>query len=81
MQLVDDVEQLQTLAAKASYQPAQIGDFASAQLVEASNYLVTGSEERYSNLELVDLKGTLGSAQEAITLLEPALSATSARPF
>jgi iron uptake system component EfeO len=75
MQLVDDVEQLQSAASKAEYQPAQIGDFASAQLTEASNYLVTGSEERYSNLELADLKGTLGSTEEAITLLEPALSA------
>jgi iron uptake system component EfeO len=74
VQLLANVEQLQKLEAKATYQPAQIGDFASAQLTEASNYLVTGSEERYSNLELVDLKGTLGSAEEAITLLEPALA-------
>ena len=77
VQLVADVEQLQTDASKATYQPAQIGDFASAQLTEASNYLVTGSEERYSNLELADLKGTLGSTEEAITLLQPALSALS----
>ena len=74
MKLVQDVKQLQMLASKTSYQPAQIGDFASAQLVEASNYLVTGSEERYSNLELVDLKGTLDSAQEAITVLKAALT-------
>lgn len=73
-QLVSNVKQLQKLASTATYQPAQIGDFASAQLTEASNYLVTGSEERYSNLELVDLKGTLGSAEEAITVLEPALA-------
>jgi iron uptake system component EfeO len=74
VQLVSNVEQLQRLASKATYQPAQIGDFASSQLTEASNYLVTGSEERYSNLELVDLKGTLGSAEEAVTVLEPALA-------
>jgi iron uptake system component EfeO len=72
-QLANDVGQLQARVSKASYQPAQIGDFASSQLTEASNYLVTGSEERYSNLELADLKGTLDSAEEAITVLEPAL--------
>jgi iron uptake system component EfeO len=76
-QLVKDVDRLQTLASKATYQPAQIGDFASSQLAEASNYLVTGSEERYSNLELVDLKGTLSSAVEAIAVLRPALAAIS----
>jgi iron uptake system component EfeO len=72
-QLVDNVNQLRARVSKATYQPAQIGDFASAQLTEASNYLVTGSEERYSNLELADLKGTLDSAEEAIVVLEPAL--------
>jgi iron uptake system EfeUOB component EfeO/EfeM len=56
------------------FQPSQIGDFAAAQLEEANNYLVTGSEERYSNLELEDLKGNLGSAVEAVTVLSPALS-------
>jgi iron uptake system component EfeO len=77
MTLVKDVDQLQMLASTATYQPAQIGDFASAQLVEASNYLVTGSEERYSNLELVDLKGTLDNTQEAISVLAPALTSLS----
>ncbi len=76
-ELVNNVDRLQKLASKATYQPAQIGDFASSQLTEASNYLATGSEERYSNLELVDLKGTLDSAEEAITVLEPALTALS----
>ncbi len=77
MTLVKDVDRLQVMASTATYQPAQIGDFASAQLAEASNYLVTGSEERYSNLELVDLKGTLANAQEAISLLTPALRSLS----
>ncbi len=77
MTLVKDVDQLQMEASTATYQPAQIGDFASAQLSEASNYLVTGSEERYSNLELVDLKGTLDNAQEAISVLTPALTSLS----
>jgi iron uptake system component EfeO len=76
-QLLNNVDQLQKLESKATYQPAQIGDFASSQLTEASNFLVTGSEERYSNLELVDLKGTLDSAEEAITVLEPALTRLS----
>jgi iron uptake system component EfeO len=76
-QLVKNVDQLQKVASTATYQPAQIGDFASSQLTEASNFLATGSEERYSNLELVDLKGTLDSAEEAITVLEPALTRLS----
>jgi iron uptake system component EfeO len=74
VQLVSNVDLLQKLASTAMFQPAQIGDFAAAQLEEANNYLVTGSEERYSNLELEDLKGNLGSAVEAVTVLSPALS-------
>jgi iron uptake system component EfeO len=71
--LQSDVRALRARAAGATYQPVQIGDFAVGQLEEASNYLVTGSEERYSNLELVDLKGTLAAVTEAVSLLQPTL--------
>jgi len=73
LELLGDVKQLQTLLAPVSYQPAQIVDFAYSQLTEASSYAITGQEERYSNLELVDLKGAYDSTAEALALLGPAL--------
>jgi iron uptake system component EfeO len=76
-ELVSKVEQLQAAADKATYQPVQVGDFATAQLEEASNFVATGSEERYSDLDLVDLKGTLEAASEMVSILTPAVSATS----
>jgi iron uptake system component EfeO len=76
-ELVAAVQQLQAVASKATYQPVQVADYLVGQLEEASNFVATGSEERYSNVDLVDLKGTLESASEGASVLAPALSAMS----
>lgn len=76
-ELLGDVEQLKTLLVPVTYQPAQIVDFAYSQLTEATSFVLSGAEERYSNLELVDLKGAYDGASEAETLLAPALAQLS----
>jgi iron uptake system component EfeO len=76
-ELVAAVQRLQAVASKATYQPVQVGDYVVSQLEEAGNFVATGSEERYSNLDLADLNGTLEGATEAVTVVTPALRATS----
>ncbi len=76
-QLVSNVVQLQSMMAAVTYQPAQIVDFADAELSETTTNELTGAEERYSNLELVDVKGTFASVAEGVMLLGPALQSAN----
>ncbi len=80
-QLVSNVVQLQSMMATVTYQPAQIVDFADAELSETTTNELTGAEERYSNLELVDVKGTFASVAEGVTLLGPALQSANPAVF
>jgi iron uptake system component EfeO len=80
-QLVNNVKQLQSMMATVTYQPAQIIDFADAELSETTTNELTGAEERYSNLELVDVKGTFDSVAEGIMLLSPALQSANPAVF
>ncbi len=76
-ELVAAVRRLQAAASGTTYQPAQIGDYVISQLEEAGNFVATGSEERYSHLDLIDLKGALEGASEAVSVVTPVLTATS----
>ncbi|HTS15080.1 MAG TPA: iron uptake system protein EfeO [Candidatus Sulfotelmatobacter sp.] len=71
--LVADVTRLQSLVATATYQPAQLANGASELLDEVGASKITGEEERYSHLDLVDFQANVDGAQEAFQLLEPAL--------
>ncbi|WP_198286919.1 iron uptake system protein EfeO [Frankia sp. QA3] len=68
-----DVGRLNTLVAKATFQPAQIANGATELLDEVGKTKITGEEERYSKLDLVDIQGNVEGADKAFTLLEPAL--------
>ena len=72
-QLVSDVTQLQALVASATYQPAQLANGASELLDEVASSKITGEEERYSHLDLIDFQANVDGAQEAFELLRPAL--------
>ncbi|HEX5465952.1 MAG TPA: iron uptake system protein EfeO [Candidatus Limnocylindrales bacterium] len=72
--LVTDVQQLQTLVKTASYQPAQAANGASELLDEVAASKITGEEERYSHLDLLDFQANLDGAQKAFELLQPALT-------
>jgi iron uptake system component EfeO len=72
--LVADVNKLNTLVAKQTYQPAQIANGATELLGEVGKTKVTGEEERYSKLDLLDIQGNVDGADKAFTLLKPALT-------
>ncbi|SNQ46447.1 ferrous iron transport binding protein [Frankia canadensis] len=72
-QLGTDVGKLNTLVAKATFQPAQIANGATELLNEVGKSKITGEEERYAKLDLLDIQGNVDGADKAFTLLEPAL--------
>jgi iron uptake system component EfeO len=71
--LLTDVKKLQTLTKTQSYQPAQIANGSTELLNEVGKTKVTGEEERYSHLDLVDIQANVDGAKEGFTLLQPAL--------
>jgi iron uptake system component EfeO len=72
-QLRTDVTKLQTLVATETYQPAQLANGATGLLDETGKTKITGEEERYSHLDLVDMVGNVDGADQAFVLLQPAL--------
>jgi iron uptake system component EfeO len=72
-ELVANVTRLQQLVAKAAYQPAEIANGATELVDEIQKSKVTGEEERYSHIDLLDFKGNLDGSMEAFTVLLPAL--------
>lgn len=75
-ELAQNVRQLQALVSKAGYQPAEIANGSTELVDEIQKTKVTGEEERYSHIDLVDFQGNLEGAMRAFELLKPALSKT-----
>jgi len=75
-QLVADVTELQTLTASVTFQPAELANGASALLDEVAKSKVTGEEEAYSHLDLLDFAANVEGARKAFDLLTPVLTAT-----
>jgi iron uptake system component EfeO len=71
--LLADVSVLQARVATLPLQPAQLADGAVSLLDEVGRTKVTGEEERYSHLDLVDFQANVDGAAEAFELLAPAL--------
>jgi iron uptake system component EfeO len=72
-ELQANVVKLQQLVAKATYQPAEIANGATDLINEIQSSKVTGEEERYSHIDLLDFQGNLDGAMEAVDVLGPAL--------
>jgi iron uptake system component EfeO len=68
-----DVAKLKTLVATVKFQPAQLANGATELLNEVASSKITGEEDRYSHTDLSDFEANVGGAQEAFTLLQPAL--------
>jgi len=77
--LIVDVGQLQTLVATETYQPAQLANGAAELLDEISASKITGEEERYSGLDLIDFQANLDGARAAFDFLRPALDQVDAQ--
>lgn len=71
--LLANTKQLQALVGQATYQPAEIADGATSLIDEIQKTKVTGEEERYAHVDLVDFQANLAGSIQAFTVLEPAL--------
>ncbi|MGI4895383.1 MAG: iron uptake system protein EfeO, partial [Janthinobacterium lividum] len=74
--LVADVGTLNGLVQTTTYQPADLANGASGLLDEVASSKVTGEEEAYSHLDLLDFAANLEGARKAFDLLTPALQVT-----
>lgn len=76
--LMADVQKLNTLVATATYQPAQLANGAGELLTEVSKSKITGEEERYSHIDLLDMRANVDGAKQAYAPLVPALKRVDA---
>ena len=68
-----DVTKLDQLVQKVTYQPADLANGATTLLTEVAATKISGEEERYSHLDLLDIWANVDGAKRAFDLLAPAL--------
>jgi high-affinity iron transporter len=73
--LVADVKRLQALVRTVELEPAQVANGAVELLGEVSKSKVTGEEERYSRIDLLDFKANVEGARAAYDAVAPLLPA------
>lgn len=71
--LTTNVTKLQTLVATQTYQATDLANGAADLLDEAATGKMTGEEERYSHIDIVDLAANIEGAEQAFAQLRPAL--------
>ena len=74
-QLEADVNKLYSQVKTVAYQPAEIANGATDLVNEIQTSKITGEEERYSHIDLLDFHGNLQGADEAVHVLLPVLQA------
>lgn len=74
--LVEDVEALQRRAKTMKLEPAQIANGAVELLGEVSKSKITGEEERYSRIDLVDFQANVDGARAAFEAVRPIVERT-----
>jgi len=72
--LLSDVKALQAKVATLTLDAPQIANGANELLAEVSSSKITGEEERYSHVDLVDVAANVEGSQVAFELLRPALA-------
>jgi iron uptake system component EfeO len=73
-QLLADVEELQRKVRTVKLQAVQIANGANELLGEVSASKITGEEERYSHIDLVDFEANVEGAEAAFEAVEPLLA-------
>ncbi|HEX3611473.1 MAG TPA: iron uptake system protein EfeO [Sporichthyaceae bacterium] len=73
--LVVNVTKLQTLTSGLTYKPYELANGAQDLLDEVTKTKITGEEERYSHIDLLDFANNVEAAQQAFGSLQPALKA------
>jgi iron uptake system component EfeO len=76
--LVSDVKQLASLVPDVELEPATIANGAVELLNEVSSSKITGEEERYSRIDLLDFQGNVDGAQAAYRAVRPILQSRDA---
>jgi iron uptake system component EfeO len=70
--LLEDVEELEELIkGKVKIHAVEIANGANELLTEVSTSKITGEEERYSHIDLVDFKGNVEGAEDAFLAVAP----------
>ncbi len=72
--LVADIGRLQKLTTGLSYQPTELANGAQELLDEVASSKITGEEERYSHIDLLDFANNDEGAEQAFAQLQPALA-------
>ena len=72
--LVANVAKLQSLTKGLTYKPFELANGAQDLLDEVSSSKITGEEERYSHIDLLDFQGNDEGAEQAFAALQPALA-------
>lgn len=72
--LVSNVKKLQQLTKGLTYQPFELANGAQELLDEVASSKVTGEEERYSHIDLLDFQSNDEGAEQAFANLLPALT-------
>ncbi len=70
-----DTRRLRRLVRTVKLEPAQIGNGANDLLGEVAKSKITGEEERYSHLDLLDFQANVTGARAAFDAIRPALDA------
>jgi iron uptake system component EfeO len=73
--LLADVEELEAKVHGVSLQAVQIANGANELLTEVSTSKITGEEERYSHIDLVDFKANVEGSQVAFEAVAPLMEA------
>jgi len=71
--LVANVKKLQKLTAGLTYQPTELANGAQELMDEVASGKITGEEERYSHIDLLDFANNDEGAEQAFAQLQPAL--------
>ncbi len=74
--LLSDVKRLQTLAQSVELEAAQIANGSVELLGEVSKSKITGEEERYSRIDLVDFAANVDGARAAFNAVRPIVQAS-----
>jgi iron uptake system component EfeO len=73
-QLLSNVQKLQTLTKGLTYKPTELANGAQDLLDEVASSKITGEEEAYSQIDLLDFANNDEGAEQAFADLQPALT-------
>lgn len=73
-ELSDNVAKLDSLVRTLEYKPEDLANGAADLLEEVQSTKISGEEEAYSHIDLVDFAGNVEGAQQAFAFLEPGLT-------